>query len=131
MSQARILEQVAIPFSRGSSDSGIEPVSPALTGATWEALSEHRAMHITQKRLEMIEKIITYYYNKLILLRETKNGELIYLLEGLLINQSSKANNQGRKQTNARFFLLFFFPFPSIPSTFPPYFLFVKAVKER
>ena len=49
-------------------DAGIEPMSPALAGATWEALSEHRAMHITQKRLEMIKKIITYYYNKLILL---------------------------------------------------------------
>ena len=28
--QARILEYVAIPFSRGSSDPGIEPGSPAL-----------------------------------------------------------------------------------------------------
>jgi len=39
-----------------------------LAGSTWEALSEHRATHITQKRLDMIKKIITYYYNKLILL---------------------------------------------------------------
>ena len=46
---------------------GVNPCSLALAGATWEALSEHRAMHITQKRLEMIKKIITYY-NKLILL---------------------------------------------------------------
>ena len=30
--QARILECVAIPFSRGSSDPGIEPMSPALAG---------------------------------------------------------------------------------------------------
>jgi len=28
--QARILEQVAVSFSRGSSDSGTEPMSPAL-----------------------------------------------------------------------------------------------------
>ena len=32
ISQARILEWVAIPFSRGSSDPGIKPTSPALTG---------------------------------------------------------------------------------------------------
>ena len=46
--QARILDWVAMPCSRGSSDPGIEPVSfmsPALVGgfftssATWEALS--------------------------------------------------------------------------------------------
>ena len=43
--QARILEQVAMPFSRASSDPGTEPsYSPALAGrffttsATWEAL---------------------------------------------------------------------------------------------
>ena len=65
------------------------------------------------------------------MVRNIKNAKLIYFIEGLLINQSSKANNQGRKQTNARLFLLFFFPFPSFPSTLPPYSLFVKAGKER
>ena len=32
ISQARILEWVAISFSRGSSSPGIEPVSPAMAG---------------------------------------------------------------------------------------------------
>ena len=49
--QARILEWVAIPSSRGSFQSGIEPappVSPALAGrffiisATWEALNSSK-----------------------------------------------------------------------------------------
>ena len=48
--QARILEWVAMPFSRGSSNPGLEPaplVSPALAGgffttsATWEAQRRH------------------------------------------------------------------------------------------
>ena len=32
LSQARILERVAMPSSRGSSNPGMEPVSPALAG---------------------------------------------------------------------------------------------------
>jgi len=32
ISQARILEWVAMPFSRGFPDPGIQPVSPALAG---------------------------------------------------------------------------------------------------
>ena len=32
ISQARILQWVAIPFFRGSSQPGIEPLAPALTG---------------------------------------------------------------------------------------------------
>ena len=37
ISQARILEQVAISFSRGSSDPGIKPVSPVLAGRCFTA----------------------------------------------------------------------------------------------
>ena len=45
ISQAKMQEWVAISYSRGSSDSGTEPASPALaggfftTGAIWKALS--------------------------------------------------------------------------------------------
>ena len=35
ISKARILEWVAILFSRGSSDPGIEPMSPALAGGVF------------------------------------------------------------------------------------------------
>ena len=35
--RARILEWVAISFSRGSSDPGVEPVSPALAGGFFTA----------------------------------------------------------------------------------------------
>ena len=46
MSQARILESVAMSFSRDSPNPGIEPVSPALAGGffptslTWESQKE-------------------------------------------------------------------------------------------
>ena len=41
--EARILEWVAISFSRGSSDSGIEPRSPALAGRFFTTSSTLKA----------------------------------------------------------------------------------------
>ena len=72
--QARILEWVAIPSSRGSSDSGIELVSlasPALTGrffttsTTWEALREEKILcfHGLWSVLDLMACILNAFFS--------------------------------------------------------------------
>ena len=71
ISQARILEWVVISFSRGSSNSGIEPTSPVLQAdslllSSWEAL-------IGLIRLNHMNlPILSLFY------QERENGHFLY-----------------------------------------------------
>ena len=56
--QARILEWVVFPFSRGSSDPGIEPRSPALQVASLPAESQGKPKNTGVGSLTLLQQII-------------------------------------------------------------------------
>ena len=112
-------------------DAGIEPMSPALAGANGKPYQSTEQCILLRKDLKWSRKslliiIINSYYCE-----KNKNAILVYFIEGLLINQSDKANNQGRKWTNARLFSLFFFPFPSYSFHLPSLFPFCKSSEGK
>ena len=55
--QARILEWVVFPFSRGSSDPGIEPRSPALQVASLPAESQGKPKNTGVGSLSLVQRI--------------------------------------------------------------------------
>ena len=55
--QARILEWVVFPFSRGSSDPGIEPRSPALQVASLPAESQGKPKNTGVGSLSLLQQI--------------------------------------------------------------------------
>jgi len=71
ISQATILEWVAISFSRGSSNPGIEPASPALAGrffttsSTWEApfFPAAPSAHIPHSFLPACVLFLAFYFD--------------------------------------------------------------------
>ena len=60
ISQARILEQIVISFSRGSSRPGIKPMSPALAGESFTTESPRKPLLLLKRALSPSRGLIAF-----------------------------------------------------------------------